>query len=255
VFILIEIVYLYSICVYINYNNIYLFFQQIYDTRGRLGFSASQKCTAALRLMAYGSSVDSLDDYLKMSERTGRECLIRFSKGVVELFHSIYLRKPSLNDVQKLFAAHEERHGFPGMLGSVDCTHWDWRNCPQSWRGMYTGGHHGTPSLVLEAAASQDLWIWHAIFGVAGSNNDINVLDQSPIFNDMLTGAFPDVPFTVNGREYKFPYYLCDGIYPSYATIVKAYRIPDGPKQAMFTKKQESARKDVERGFGVLKAK
>ena len=102
---------------------------------------------------------------------------------------------------------------------------------------MYTGEDHGTPSLVLEAAASQDLWIWHALFGVAGSNNDINVLDQSPIFNDMLSGAFADVPFTVNGREYKFPYYLCDGIYPSYATIVKAYRIPDGPKQAMFTKK------------------
>ena len=74
--------------------------------------------------MAYGATADSLDEYLKMSERTARECLYRFSKGVVKLFHSIYLRKHSLSDVQKLFAAHEERHGFPGMLGSVDCTHW-----------------------------------------------------------------------------------------------------------------------------------
>jgi hypothetical protein len=32
---------------------------------------------------------------------------------------------------------------------------------------------------MLEAVASLDLWIWHAFFGVAGSNNDINVLDQS----------------------------------------------------------------------------
>ena len=108
-----------------NYVYRYTFFQQRYDARGRLGFSALQKCTAALRLMAYGSSVDSLDGYLKMSERTRKECLYRFSKGVVELFHSIYLKKPSLNDVQKLFAAHEEKHGFPGILGSVDCTHWD----------------------------------------------------------------------------------------------------------------------------------
>jgi hypothetical protein len=30
--------------------------------------------------------------------------------------------------------------------------------------------------------ASQDLWIWHAFFGMPESLNDINVLDRSPIF-------------------------------------------------------------------------
>ena len=29
------------------------------------------------------------------------------------------------------------------------------------------------------AYASHDRWIWHAFFGVAGSNNDINVMNQS----------------------------------------------------------------------------
>jgi hypothetical protein len=32
-----------------------------------------------------------------------------------------------------------------------------------------------------EAMASHDLWIWHAFFRVAGSNNDINVLNQATI--------------------------------------------------------------------------
>ncbi|KAL4564355.1 hypothetical protein LXL04_028416 [Taraxacum kok-saghyz] len=94
-------------------ENRYRFFQQIYDARGRLDFSALQKCTTALRLIAYGASTDSFDEYLKMSERTARECLYRFSKD----------RKPSLSDVLKLFAAHEERHDFPGMLGGIDCTY------------------------------------------------------------------------------------------------------------------------------------
>ena len=83
-----------------------------------------------------------------------------------------------------------------------------------AWKGQYSSSHHGAPSLVLEAIASQDLWIWHAFFGVAGSNNDVNVLDQSPIFDDLLSGKASDAPFTVNGNEYKFGYYLTDGIYP-----------------------------------------
>lgn len=41
---------------------------------------------------------------------------------------------------------------------------------------------------MLESVASQDLWIWHAFFGIAGSNNYINVLNQSNVFNEILEG-------------------------------------------------------------------
>ena len=220
-----------------------------------MGFSTLQKCTAAMRMIAYGTTADAVDEYLQMSERTARDSLYQFCRGVIEIFGDVYLRGPTEADVQKLYAAHEERHGFPGMLGSIDCTHWDWRNCPTAWKGMYTGGHHGVPSLVLEAVASQDLWIWHAYFGVAGSNNDKNVLDQSPIFDDMLQGKAPDAPFHVNGHLYKFGYYLADGIYPPYATIVKGNRLDHEHREETFTKRQAAARKDVERAFGVMKAK
>jgi hypothetical protein len=40
---------------------------------------------------------------------------------------------------------------------------------------MYTG-HCREPTIILEAVASQDLWIWHAFFGMPGSLNDINAL-------------------------------------------------------------------------------
>ena len=219
------------------------------------GFTGLQKCATAIRLMATGNAPDALDNYFRMSERTGRKCMNNFCASVCELFGPIYLRKPNIHDVQNLYAWHEEKHGFPGMLGSIDCTHWDWRNCPQSFRGMYTNGFHGTPSLVLEAVASQDTWIWHAYFGAPGSLNDVNVLDQSPIFNDMLSGRFPDAPFTVRGHHYKYGYYLTDGIYPRLATFVKAYQNPTNKRERFFTKRQEAARKDVERAFGIMKSK
>ena len=101
------------------------------------------------------------------------------------------------------------------MLGSIDRTHWEWRSCPTRLGGQYQTGNHRYPSIMLEAIASQDLWIWHAFFGVAGGNNDLNVLYQSPLFDDKMLGKAPNCSFQLNGEEYKHGYYLADGIYPT----------------------------------------
>ena len=92
--------------------------------------------------------------------------------------------------------------------------HWQWRNCPKAWMGQYTRGDIKYPSVMLEVVASHDLWIWHAFFGVAGSNNDINVLNRSPLFTEVLQGRALEVHFTINGTKYNMGYYLADGIYP-----------------------------------------
>ncbi|KAL7611390.1 hypothetical protein Lser_V15G12957 [Lactuca serriola] len=157
--------------------------------------------------------------------------------------------------MQQLYAAHEERHGFPGMLGSIDYTKWIWRNCFVAWKGQYTSDHLGAPSLVLEVVASQDLWIWHAFFGVASSNSEINVHDHSSIFHDFLTGKASDAPFTVNVHEYTFRYYLTDRIYLPYSTFMKAFRHPIEERNKFFKRRQEETHKDVEHAFGVLKTK
>ncbi|CAK8578517.1 unnamed protein product [Lathyrus sativus] len=108
---------------------------------------------------------------------------------------------------------------------------------------------------MLEAVASQDLWIWHAFFGVAGSNNDINVLNQSNVFNDVLQGRAPDVHYTINRTEYNKGYYLSDGIYPEWATFVKSIPMPQGDKRKLFAQHQEGAIKNIERAFGVLQSR
>ncbi|XP_028096726.1 uncharacterized protein LOC114296622 [Camellia sinensis] len=50
-------------------------------------------------------------------------------------------------------------------------------------------------------------------------------------------------------------YYLADGIYPRWVTIVKTISQPQGAKRQLFARMQEACRKDVERAFGVLKAR
>lgn len=236
-------------------KNNYSYFTQRVDAVGRIGLSPHQKCTCAIRMLAYGMAADQTDEYIRIGESTALECLQRFCRGIIELYSKKYLRRPNESDIQQLLDSHSSKHGFPGMLGSIDCMHWAWKNCPVAWKGQYTRGDHGHPTIMLEAVASQDLWIWHAYFGVAGSNNDINVINQSPIFNEILDGGAPQCNFIVNGTEYNMGYYLADGIYPEWATLVKSFKYPQSPKMLEFKARHESARKDVERAFGVLQAR
>lgn len=60
------------------------------------------------------------------------------------------------------------------------------------------------------------------LFGLPGTLNDISVLNRSPIFRDLMEGKAPEVEFTVNGNVYKKAYYLADGIYPDWETLIKS---------------------------------
>jgi hypothetical protein len=116
---------------------------------------------------------------------------------------------------------------------------------------MYKG-HKGGCIVILEAVATQDLWIWRSFFSMAGSHNDINMLDCSPIFAKLVEGHAPPVDFEINGHHHNKGYYLEHIIYPRWSTFVKTISIPLLPKHANYPTQQEACRKDVERAFGVL---
>nr|XP_043622216.1 uncharacterized protein LOC122593828 [Erigeron canadensis] len=79
--------------------------------------------------------------------------------------------------------------------------HASYHGFPVAWRDQYTRSDHYGPTISLEAVASQDC------------------------------GTTPVVPFTVYETEYKYPYFLVDGIYPRYAMFVKMIPHPTGEKR------------------------
>ncbi|XP_066323623.1 uncharacterized protein [Miscanthus floridulus] len=183
-----------------------LFYSRV-DATNRQGLTPLQKCTAAIRRLANGSAVDHLDDYLKIGETTAMEAMKNFVQGVIAIFGERYLRHPTVEDTERLLKIGEKR-GFPGMFGSIDYMHWHWERCPTAWKGQFTRGDRKVPTIILEAVASHDLWIWHAFFAVAGSNNDINVLNQTTIFIEELKGQAPRVQYMVNGNQHNIGYIL-----------------------------------------------
>jgi hypothetical protein len=102
-----------------------------------------------------------------MSESTCHEAMYRFCEDVIAVFSEYYLRELNMDGIARFLSINESR-GFSGMLGSIDCMHWQWKNYPFSWQWQFKRHKKGC-TIILEAVASQDLWIWHSFFGMAGS--------------------------------------------------------------------------------------
>ncbi|XP_074376942.1 uncharacterized protein LOC141718453 [Apium graveolens] len=175
-------------------------------------------------IFTYGAAADQCAEICGMGESTTLECMKKFYQQVEGLFGEEYLRATTPADLRRLVARGEQK-GFPGMIGSIDCMHWEWKNCPSGWGGAYSG-RKGCPTIILEAVAFYDTWVWHTFFGVLGAKNDINVLGQSPVFDKVVAGNSPIVVFHVNGKRYNNVYYLADGIYLKYSTFVKTISNP-----------------------------
>ncbi|GJT48711.1 ALP1-like protein isoform X1 [Tanacetum coccineum] len=226
----------------------FTYFKPRYDATGRLSIDPILKCTYAIRQLAYDTAPDAFDEYLKIAERTSRECLDTFTKCIHVLYVIKFLRKPTAEDIEKTYQLHEQKHGLPNMLGSIDCMHLDWRNCPKALHGQFKRRDHKYPTIMLEVVADQRLWIWHAYFGVRGANNDLNVLYGFPLFDDELADTAPECSFVVNGHT-------ADGIYLAWSTFVKTFPVARDEKSLKFKRVQEVARKDIERAFEVLQGR
>ncbi|GJV08055.1 ALP1-like protein isoform X1 [Tanacetum coccineum] len=129
------------------------YFQEGRDAVGKAGISALVKCTFAIRQLADDVFQISLVEFFTNRLKKLSDCLMHLCNGVIEFcgeeeyFRTAYC----ITDVEKLYAFHKNKHGFPGMIGSIDCTKWPWAQCPQAYRAQISRGDSGSEPFLLEA--------------------------------------------------------------------------------------------------------
>jgi hypothetical protein len=233
------------------------------DATGKMGASYEAKILLPLKTFAYGIPPHTFIDYFQMSKGLAARCCDVFALLMKLLYDEEYLRIPDALDLKRIAKLHKERHGVNGMFGSLDCIHTPWKNCPKGWQASFKSGKETCgPTVVLEALCDYHLWFWHASFGYAGSLNDLNILNLSPLLESLVDRSFTEleqssmlVPFEVAGNMFHRLFVLVDGIYPPYSRFVEGIQLPQTDAENRYTAWQEASRKDIERAFGVLQSR
>ncbi|EMS51162.1 Small RNA degrading nuclease 5 [Triticum urartu] len=70
----------------------------------------------AKHMLAYGTTADKWDEYVRLSKSTCRDATVRFSTTVVEVFGPQYLREPTEADTERLLATPEGKLVLASML-------------------------------------------------------------------------------------------------------------------------------------------
>ena len=131
------------------------FFTDIQDVSSHYGIAPLAKVLMALKLVAYGCSPTAFLDYFQMSQSTAQQCLLKFCLIVSSDsdLRSVYARRMTRSDARRLSALHEPVHGICGMIGSLNCMHVGWKNCPVAWQGSNTSKGGGNTSFAEKPGA------------------------------------------------------------------------------------------------------
>jgi len=226
------------------------------------------KLLICLRILGRGATNDDMSEPSYVSESycgvIFRQFIVNFSR----LFKEQFIKQPTTSELRSIMQAYA-LVGFPGCVGSIDCTHIRWWNCPSKHRNS-CHGKEGYRLLGFQVIVDNTKRILHVSKGYFGSLNDQNICDIDPIiYNDNggIVNLARDRRFLYN--DVKFDLYDSDG---NVDRIVGAYYISDGgyppisvfisPTNRRFDKAAvywseflESVRKDVECTFGILKSR
>ncbi|CAL8117247.1 unnamed protein product [Prunus armeniaca] len=104
---------------------------------------------------------DQVDEIARMGRSTILESLVRFCDAIKTLYTRDYLCKPTPRDLQRLLQKVGAQLSHARLEASTVCT------CngriATAWQGDY-GNRNGQKTIILEAIASFDTWVWHAFF-------------------------------------------------------------------------------------------
>ena len=213
-------------------------------------------------LFALGTAATqfNVSSHTNLSEEVHRRFFIDWVTKMSSL-KAEYIYMPRDDTELKFVVGEYEELGLPGCIGSIDCVHIGWDNCPVQMKNMYTG-KEGYPSIAYEVICTSRRRIQSVSFGHPGSRNDKHIVRTDQSVMSLLEGngwfrtkAFECI-MDATGKTKVFHglYLISDGGYhrwPCFAFPIKSGQ--PGSASMKWSGMLESVRKDIECVFGILK--
>jgi hypothetical protein len=215
------------------------------------------KTLVALRILARGSCCDDIAELSGCGESSCNAYFHQFVNGMsaTDVFDD-FVRPPTGVKLAKVMDEYS-RLGFPGAVGSIDCTHIFWDRCPQRDQNL-ARGKDKYPSVTFEVVVDHRGHIHSCTDAFLGTYHDAVVVVNDPYAKDIAGGRYRDVEyslFTEKGelRTFRGGYLISDAGYTNCWIFVQPNHRAHDERSVYWSEHLESVRKDVERVFGILK--
>ncbi|CAN0059932.1 unnamed protein product [Pylaiella littoralis] len=111
-----------------------------------------------------------------MSRATAEISFRHFCEKFSEGLWDAWVKLPEGDELKKAEDIYR-RCGYPGAIGSVDCTHYKWEGCPFSERTIHTG-KEGYATVVVESTCDHSGRIIAATKSYPGAENDTTIVQR-----------------------------------------------------------------------------
>lgn len=146
------------------------------DCIGNAKVPLELKILGALRMSAKGCIFDAIAELSGMSIATMQNFFHQFWAKFNENFREEWIVYPTTAVEAADSLEIYRRLGFPGAVGSVDCTHVLWGRCPAQHHSAYSGKEK-KPTVAYEVTVDHTRKILYVSIGHPGSRNDKTIVN------------------------------------------------------------------------------
>ncbi len=219
----------------------------------------------SLRYLGRGWTFDDIEESTAISADTHRRFLHCFlDYGSTVLFNK-FVKFPINFEEAKTHMAEFAVAGFPGCIGSADCTHIVTDRCQYNLKNHHLGAKSSLTTRSFSLTANHRRRILHTCPGGPGRWNDQTMVMYDSFIKGLHEGLhLSDIAFTlqeldrdgnVMETDYCGGYIIVDNGFLSWAVTVPPHKQTNNIPAIRWSQWLESMRKDIECTFGILKGR
>ncbi|GJR45637.1 reverse transcriptase [Tanacetum coccineum] len=220
-----------------------------------------ERVEAEARLMAdyFGPRPKYPDYYFRLRYRMSRKLFLDIVSGIENYIETHHPLSSHFDRVRP------DATGIPSFSVIMKCTsairQLAYGVIPDSLDEYLQMGSHCARDSLIVCTGNEEIAQKHGMGNlvevIKSANNNLTVLNNSPLFEDLLDGIDPVAPFECNGVTFKKGYYLADDIYSQWASFVKSFTVASSEKNVQahglpFGKLTKSFAAEIAPKVGVL---
>ena len=219
----------------------------------------------SLRYLGRGWTMDDLEELTNISAEVHRIFFLAFIDFGSTTFYIKHVVTPVNSADAKSNMREFAEAGFPGCIGSIDCTHITTEGCSANLKNSHLGLKSSNTTRTFNITVNHRRRILHSTRGGPGRWNDQTMVRFDEFISGIRDGTvlenmeFELFELDKDGNtvtvKYNGVYVICDNGYLRWSCTVPPFSVANQRDELRWSAWVESMRKDVECTFGILKGR